>query len=173
MPDPAYAKIQTRLPSTKPVLRIFQDAVRVAVNRIEPDGRKRIFHIADALARQAMAGDVAAIREVADRLDGKAAVAPNEDGTTNLTFVVRLPAQAEPTEWAKTIEHQAVRQEQPIADIPSDVGEDGIRLVDCQPPQSGPDLDGVKIEAVERDLASVKTDPPPLADPLPVVPGGR
>lgn len=98
----AYAKATTTLPSTKPVLRIFQDAVRAAVNRVDADGKTRIFKIAEALVVKAATGDIACIREVADRLDGKAQVI-GDDGAVQLSFVVRLPQQADPADWAKTI----------------------------------------------------------------------
>jgi hypothetical protein len=48
----------------------FRDALRRAV--MEADGdEKKLFRIARALVTQAASGDVSAIREVADRLDGK------------------------------------------------------------------------------------------------------
>lgn len=48
----------------------FRDALRRAV--MEADGdEKKLHRIARALVKQASEGDVSAIREVADRLDGK------------------------------------------------------------------------------------------------------
>lgn len=56
--------------------KFWNEAVRLAVYREERDDegkkRKRISIIADKLCRLAMAGDMAAIREIGDRLDGKA-----------------------------------------------------------------------------------------------------
>ncbi len=53
--------------------KIWSDAIRLAVMR-ESDtdkGKKRIAVIADKCARMAETGDMAAIREIGDRLDGK------------------------------------------------------------------------------------------------------
>ena len=109
MTSTATLRATTTLPSTKPILRIFQDAMRAAVSRPGPDGRKRIFHIADALALKAMEGDVAAIREVADRLDGKAQVQPGDDGLLSLSFVVRLPHQLDADEWQNMVNPRPAR----------------------------------------------------------------
>jgi hypothetical protein len=49
----------------------FKDALNIAVKRTEGD-KVMLAQIAEALVDKAKAGDVAAIREVADRLDGKA-----------------------------------------------------------------------------------------------------
>lgn len=54
--------------------KLWADALRLAVNREEKDEgrkRKRLSIIADKLCRAAMGGDVQAIREIGDRLDGK------------------------------------------------------------------------------------------------------
>lgn len=56
--------------------RMFADALRLAVMRVKGD-RVQLARIADALVRRACRGDVAAIREVADRLDGKVATNVN------------------------------------------------------------------------------------------------
>ena len=56
--------------------KFWSEAVRLAVYREDKDdeGRKakRINLIADKLCRMAMEGDIAAIREIGERLDGKA-----------------------------------------------------------------------------------------------------
>ena len=55
--------------------KFWSEAVRLAVYRKEADDegkmRKRINIIADKLCRAAIEGDMAAIREIGDRLDGK------------------------------------------------------------------------------------------------------
>lgn len=67
--------------------KLWADAVRLAIHREEqePDGqiRKRLNIIADNLCRMAMAGDMQAIKEVGDRLDGRPAqaiIGAGEDG---------------------------------------------------------------------------------------------
>jgi hypothetical protein len=61
--------------------KLMADALRVALRReaLDADGRptKRLAVIADQLVRKAMEGDIAAIREVFDRIDGRA-VRPEE-----------------------------------------------------------------------------------------------
>ena len=55
--------------------KFWSEAVRLAVYREEQDeGRKkkRLNIIADKLCRMAMEGDMAAIKEIGERLDGKA-----------------------------------------------------------------------------------------------------
>jgi hypothetical protein len=50
----------------------FKDALTLAVKRTDGD-KTKLAQIAEALVERAMAGDVSAIREVGDRLDGKSA----------------------------------------------------------------------------------------------------
>lgn len=55
--------------------KFWSEAVRLSVYREEDDDgqkRKRLNIIADKLCRMAMEGDMAAIREIGERLDGKA-----------------------------------------------------------------------------------------------------
>lgn len=55
--------------------KLWKDAIRIAALRPGPDGRKKLTAIADRLVEAALAGDVAAMREIGDRLDGKPAQA--------------------------------------------------------------------------------------------------
>ena len=52
----------------------FRDALRLAINEADGDVR-RLRRVADALIAKAMSGDVQAIKELGDRLDGKPAQA--------------------------------------------------------------------------------------------------
>jgi HPt (histidine-containing phosphotransfer) domain-containing protein len=64
------AGVKGRSGTNKGQDRPFRDALRRAV--MEADGdEKKLHRIARALVSQAASGDVSAIREVADRLDGK------------------------------------------------------------------------------------------------------
>lgn len=57
--------------STKP--KLMADALIVALNRVAEDGKtKKLAQVAQALVDRAVAGDVQAIREVFDRVEGKA-----------------------------------------------------------------------------------------------------
>jgi len=49
----------------------WRDALRLAVNAQGEDGRKKLRLIAEKVVDLAMAGDVTAIREIGDRMDGK------------------------------------------------------------------------------------------------------
>lgn len=50
----------------------FRDALRIAVNAATKEGNvPRLRRIAEKLAKRAEAGDVTAIKEIADRLDGR------------------------------------------------------------------------------------------------------
>ena len=53
--------------------KLFRDALMVAVKRATAKGSptKRLAALADALVEKGVGGDVPAIKEIADRLDGK------------------------------------------------------------------------------------------------------
>jgi hypothetical protein len=72
--------------------KLCRDALALALNREAKgaDGKptKRLNLIADKLVRNAMGGDMTAIREIFDRIDGKVtpASAPDADGQVILTI---------------------------------------------------------------------------------------
>lgn len=68
-----FTKGQSGNPGGKPKSKPFADMLRIAVNEATEDGGKKLRALADALVSKAVAGDVQAIKEVADRLDGKPA----------------------------------------------------------------------------------------------------
>lgn len=81
----------------------WSDAVKLAVNREQDDDgkkKKRINIIADKLCKLAIEGDMTAIKEIGDRLDGRprqaVEVAGSEkDGSIGITFktvIEKLPA---------------------------------------------------------------------------------
>jgi FPC/CPF motif-containing protein YcgG len=65
--------------------RPFTDALRIAL-RADP---RRLRRIAEKLAEKAEDGDLAAIRELADRLDGKPPQAHTGEYGGDLTVVIR------------------------------------------------------------------------------------
>ena len=73
--------------------KFWNEAVRLAVYRETKgdDGkkRKRLNAIADKLCEMAMDGDIQAIKEIGDRLDGKPRQAVEHEG--DLGLVVNLP----------------------------------------------------------------------------------
>lgn len=70
--------------------KIWSDAVRIAAMRecLDDNGKKtkRISRIADNLVRMALDGDMAAIKEIGDRIDGKPAQAIVGDPDAPITF---------------------------------------------------------------------------------------
>lgn len=58
-------------PGGRPSTREFADMLRVALKQASGD-KTRLREVADALVTEAIAGNVPAIKEIADRLDGKA-----------------------------------------------------------------------------------------------------
>jgi hypothetical protein len=55
--------------------KLIRDALMLAVNRVQegdPDGRKKLAIAAAAVVEKAVEGDLAAFKEIADRIDGKA-----------------------------------------------------------------------------------------------------
>lgn len=60
--------------------KAWRDAIRVAVMRNAEDGGKKLAKLADALVTAGLAGDVPALREIGDRLDGKVPQAVTGEG---------------------------------------------------------------------------------------------
>lgn len=60
----------------------WRDAIRIAVQRAQEDPTKgrKLAALADALVDAGIAGDVPALKEIGDRLDGKAAQAVEHSG---------------------------------------------------------------------------------------------
>lgn len=54
-----------------PKEKSFANMLRIAINEATAEGRTALREVADALVQKAKAGDVQAIKEIADRLDGK------------------------------------------------------------------------------------------------------
>ncbi len=85
--------------------KVFADAVRTAINEYaeekDPSGKKQknIRVLARKLVKMATKGDMAAMREIADRLDGKSVAVTEHAGPDgkDLNFVVTF-RKAEPGE---------------------------------------------------------------------------
>lgn len=71
--------------------KAFTDALRLAVNRQDDDGRKKIVLLAEKLVDCALAGEGWAMQQVADRLDGK----PAQEST------VILDDKRDATDWTR------------------------------------------------------------------------
>lgn len=64
-----------------PSEKTFANMLRVAIKEAHEDGKDRLRAVADALVTKAMSGDIPAIKEIADRLDGKAVQQIDMDAT--------------------------------------------------------------------------------------------
>lgn len=82
--------------------KAFRDALRIAVLE-KHEGTTKLRKLAEQLVTAGLSGDVAAIKEVADRLDGKAKQQTDLTITDN-RLVARLPEKAaSDEEWAAEV----------------------------------------------------------------------
>ena len=66
--------------------KAWRDAIRKAVNQRDKDGSKALERLANTLVRLGEDGDVSALKEIGDRLDGKAAQAIEANVNANVSF---------------------------------------------------------------------------------------
>jgi len=90
-----FVKGQSGNPHGRRVEKVWRDAVFKAVNERAEDGQKYLNRIAQRLVLVADQGDVPAIKEIADRLDGKAVqqIAGDTDDGALVVKIVRLAAE--------------------------------------------------------------------------------
>lgn len=69
----------------------WADALRLAVYREDAEGKRRLLRIAEKCAEAAEAGDMQAIKEIGDRLDGK----PAQEST------VTIDDKRDSTDWTR------------------------------------------------------------------------
>jgi len=82
-----FRKGQSGNPGGRPKHQQFKDALRAEL-AAKGDDHKALRRIARALLDKAGEGDLAAIREVADRLDGKPALQGGWENSGNFTVVI-------------------------------------------------------------------------------------
>ncbi len=78
--------------------KAFKDALRVAVQRNAKGGGTKLMRLADTLVANGLSGDTMAIREIADRLDGK----PNQTQDVNINERKTVVFAPKPSENADT-----------------------------------------------------------------------
>ncbi len=70
--------------------KAWRDAIRLAVNKRDKKGGKRLAQLADVLVTSGLEGDVSALKEIGDRLDGKPSQAiTGADGGPLIVEIVR------------------------------------------------------------------------------------
>jgi len=80
--------------------KLWRDALHLAVNAPGPEGKKKLRHIAETVVRLAMGGDMAAVKEIGDRLDGR----PHQTVDTTVQHVEEgesFPRASSYVEWAE------------------------------------------------------------------------
>ena len=78
----------------------WADAVRIVMNEVDPETqRPRLLLLAERLFTEALAGEMAAIKEIGDRMDGKPGKAVIADPDRSIELTIRWLTAAE----AKTL----------------------------------------------------------------------
>ena len=85
------AGVKGRSGTNKGKDKAFADAVRIAVNREDGEGRKQLNLLAEKLVDFALAGEGWAMQQIADRLDGK----PAQEST------VTIDDKRDATDWSR------------------------------------------------------------------------
>lgn len=78
----------------------WKDAIRLAVSRRTEDGGKTLNLLAESLVKSALSGDVLAMREIGDRLDGKAVQQINANITDERMVVHAPPPERTAEDWS-------------------------------------------------------------------------
>lgn len=75
-----------------PKEKSFANMLRIAINEATEEGGTKLRAVADALVTKAISGDVPAIKEVADRLDGKVpqGIEGDEDNPLAIALIERI-----------------------------------------------------------------------------------
>ena len=74
--------------------KLWADAVRLAVTEKGPDGTRKLRALADKVVDLALQGDVQAIKEIGDRLDGKPHQTSETVAEVKHSYVIETPAPA-------------------------------------------------------------------------------
>ena len=98
-----FVKGQSGNPGGRAREKTWADAIRIAVNEAYEDGdKKKLRVLADKLVDKALQGEIAAMKEIGDRLDGKAAQSVAVSGDAATSYVVHMPEVCKTAEeWQK------------------------------------------------------------------------
>jgi hypothetical protein len=90
-----FQKGQSGNPTGRPKEQAWRDALRIAVKEAMADGTPKLRALADKTVALALDGDMHAIKEIGDRLDGKPAQAiTSEDGGAFTINIMRFTGDA-------------------------------------------------------------------------------
>lgn len=94
-----FQKGQSGNPGGRAKERAWAETIRIAVNEAYENGdKKKLRALADKLVQKALDGDMAAMKEIGDRLDGKPAQSTHITGEVESPMVARMPAMCETSE---------------------------------------------------------------------------
>ena len=106
----AFKQGQSGNPGGRPQDKPWRDALRIAAFEKDGKGRPKLRAIAEKTVALALEGDIQAIMEVANRLDGRPvqAIEANNEITH---YVIAIPAPIEGDEiWAEAAQRSLTRQ---------------------------------------------------------------
>ena len=106
-----WKKGQSGNPNGRAKDKLWADAIRIAVNEAYKGGdRQKLRVLADKLVDKALEGEIAAMKEIGDRLDGKPAQSVDVSSEQSHRYVVRMPEVCETAEeWQKQYAPKAVQ----------------------------------------------------------------
>jgi hypothetical protein len=94
--------------------REFAQALRIAVAEACEKSGTKLRALADKLVEQGLGGNVHALKEIADRLDGKAIQQMQIDKEERIKLIAVVPEKSASTEeWLKLVGEQRVIEHQP------------------------------------------------------------
>ncbi len=92
----------------------FATALRMELAALDDDDQRGMRKVAASLIREALKGNITAVREIADRLDGKAIQQHHVDMEERIKLIAVVPQKASSTEeWLKLVGEQRVIEHQP------------------------------------------------------------
>ena len=97
-----WKKGQSGNPNGRAKDKLWADAIRIAVNEAYEGGdRKKLRVLADKLVDKAIEGEIAAMKEIGDRLDGKAAQSVEVSGDAVTCYAILPEVIEDAVEWHK------------------------------------------------------------------------
>jgi Family of unknown function (DUF5681) len=95
----------------------FANALRMELAVLDDGDQRGMRKVAASLIREALKGNIAAVREIADRLDGKPIQQHQVDMEERIKLIAVVPQKAASTEdWLKLVgEQQKTIEHEPIA----------------------------------------------------------